>query len=117
MRRRLQLTRGDADHDPMFRAVWINGYDAVNALFPAPEPESEPEALALILPPAPPLSEIQQRWKAVVERADEVVSRLRLDRVLFDGAIVLGVVNELIEAGQDPSADDIIAAYHKRIQQ
>ena len=114
-KRPLEVTIGRADRDPMFKPVW---YDGAVTLTPPTEPVevASPQGDLAPLPPAsePPAPSARElQWKQVVERAHEVVERIRSDPHV-DGAVLVEVVNSLVDI--NPSAEEIVEAYRKRME-
>ena len=108
-KRPLEYTIGPADRDPMFKPVW---YDGAVTLTPPTEPVAEPGP-AWDLAPLPPPDAREQRWKQVVERANDVVALLKSDPAV-DGKVLLDVVCNLVD--MEPTVEEIVAAYRKRME-
>jgi hypothetical protein len=107
-KRPLEFSRGPADRDPMFVAVWYDG--AVSLVRPDPEPQPE---LPLELPPLAAPDPRELKWKLVVDRANDVTEALKLDPY-FDGRTLVEVVCDLVDI--EPSVDEIISAYRRRME-
>ena len=108
-KRPLEVSRGPTNRDPMFAGHWYGPDEPLTAPTPS---EPEPE-LPLELPPLPPPNPNEVKWSAVLAIAHEVNAVLR-DEPDFDGMMLVSVVGALIDS--NPTADDIIAAYHKRME-
>jgi hypothetical protein len=116
-KRPLEVTIGPADRDPRMvyrdqllglKAVW---YDGAVTLTPPTAPVEVPSP-QFDLAPLPPPDAREQKWKQVVERANEVVAMLKSDPRV-DGAELLDVVCNLVD--MEPTVEEIVAAYRKRM--
>ena len=101
---------GLANRDPMFSGHWYGPGDTL----PVPsEPvlvPVDPELLHLL--PEPAVDPNQAKWEHVIAIANDVNAVLK-GETDFDSKVLLGVVCGLIDTS--PTADDIIAAYRKRM--
>ena len=108
-KRPLEVTIGRADRDPMFKPVW---YDGAVTLTPPTEPV-EVASPQFDLAPLPPPDQREQKWKQVVERANDVVALLQSDPAV-DGKVLLDVVCNLVD--MNPTTEEIVTAYRKRME-
>ena len=112
IKRKLSVSRGPADRDPMFGAVWYSNLEPLQVITPRQvDAPSQASATVINLPPMAP--EADTNWLAVIGLANEVTATLRKDAD-FNGDVLVGVVRELVDA--DPSADTIIATYRARMK-
>ncbi len=109
-KRPLEFSRGPADRDPMFAAHW---YGVDDVLPRSSEPvlvPVDPELLHLL--PEPAIDD-SAKWEHVIAIANDVNAVLK-GEADFDGKVLVGVVCGLIDS--NPTSDDIIAAYRKRME-
>jgi len=110
IRRELRVSRGPADRDPMFAAVW---YNANEPMVVSGTKHVSPPTTTINLPPLAPPDEASLKWLAVIGHANEVTAKLR-DEPDFNSNALVAVVKELVD--RDPTAADIIAAYRRRVE-
>jgi hypothetical protein len=121
MKRKLQVGRGDASHDPMFKPVWTSGFDTLptvderrrQGLPDYPKPPLREPAPQLVLPPLPPEHPQAVQWQAALDQANAVTEALKSEPD-FDGMVLVEVVTDLLNAS--PTAETIIEAYHQRME-
>ena len=111
--RQLVYSRGPADRDPMFTAIWYTSLEPlqrVDAPVQAELPFQAYASQADTIIDLPPSDNV--KWLAVIGRANEVTETLRKDAD-FSGDVLVGVVRELVDL--DPSVDVIIDTYRRRM--
>ena len=97
-------------------AFWYSGAGSINE--PTPEPLTI-DAYYEVLPEPPLLGtpahpETAARWKAAVEKADEIVATIWKQEGAYNAVDMYAAVSEVIETGSDFKAEDVLAAYRKR---
>ena len=130
--RPLKVTRGRADRDPMFAAMWYDGADLVVSPLTGkcicqdqhrrgyctepgcPYALNVPGPMWDLAPLPPEPSGLEARWKAALEKADAVVAEMWKHEAVYDPVEMLAAVSDVIHADFTPA--DVLAAYRKRME-
>jgi hypothetical protein len=118
--RPLEISKGRADRDPMFKALWYSGFGETAPRSP-PQPIARDEALERLKPslellPLPPTQPEPNAdtWRAALGHVAAVNAMLK-DEPGLDHAVLFDTVRDLLDTY--PSADAIVTAYRARMQE
>jgi hypothetical protein len=113
--RKLRLTRNDPSHDPVLKGVWISPYGELPSPPPSPPtPPAPPAPLELLPEPIAPVTETDEKWKALLEIANAVIDELRRDNPDVDHELLLQIVRNIVHGNL--SVADIAAIYRHRVR-